>query len=360
MSDVTVLIPAAFEETRALEIRNSISRILENNGISGEVLFPPHGAGSGSHLPGPDSIPHPDLVHQAGFSNWLYSTLKTASADIIVVIMPSCLPYIRDVPVLYSEIIGGGCDLVAAQCSGPGKKAGGSAKRMAYRVETIVSRLLFPHISDPLSGFFAMKKTVIGQVQLSRTASCVLLEIVAKGRWTRYHAIPLTEPDMRFAFETAPGLQFIAYLRHILSISLYSVRHRDSAGWKEMFNAIKFGIVGLSGILVNEGALVYLKEYTGYPLPVSGFIAIELSIVSNFLLNDFWTFKHERSKKLTNPVHRFVSYNLVSIGGMVINIVSLVFFTEVLGIHYLVSNLIGIFIAFSWNFVVNRKTTWGV
>ena len=45
---------------------------------------------------------------------------------------------------------------------------------------------------------------------------------------------------------------------------------------------------------------------------------------------------------------------------MVINIVSLVFFTEVLGIHYLVSNLIGIFIAFSWNFVVNRKTTWGV
>ena len=90
------------------------------------------------------------------------------------------------------------------------------------------------------------------------------------------------------------------------------------------------------------------------------FVAIELSIINNFVWNDIWTFGNEKNQKISLVTHRFFSYHIVSIGGMLINIGVLVFFTEILGIYYLISNLVGIFVAFSWNFLVNRLTTWRI
>ena len=52
----------------------------------------------------------------------------------------------------------------------------------------------------------------------------------------------------------------------------------------------KFGIVGLSGIAINEGILIYLKEFASFEIWIASPIAIELSIMSNFISNDLWTF----------------------------------------------------------------------
>ncbi|HQD27520.1 MAG TPA: GtrA family protein [Methanoculleus thermophilus] len=31
---------------------------------------------------------------------------------------------------------------------------------------------------------------------------------------------------------------------------------------------------------------------------------------------------------------------------------------DIAGVYYLVANLVGIFVAFAWNYVVNRRYTW--
>src|SRR6267143_5243224 len=60
---------------------------------------------------------------------------------------------------------------------------------------------------------------------------------------------------------------------------------------------IKFNIVGLTGVFVNEGLLIALQSVGVYVLTASA-VAIEVSILSNFILNDFWTFRDRRSGHL--------------------------------------------------------------
>src|SRR5262245_41946521 len=58
---------------------------------------------------------------------------------------------------------------------------------------------------------------------------------------------------------------------------------------------LKFAMVGISGVLVNEGLLWLCTELFFTPLPhdvrilVGGAVAIGGSIFTNFLLNDVWT-----------------------------------------------------------------------
>ena len=54
---------------------------------------------------------------------------------------------------------------------------------------------------------------------------------------------------------------------------------------------LKFCLVGGSGILVNEGLLFLLTEFGGLYYLWSSAIAIEASIITNYILNDFWTFR---------------------------------------------------------------------
>lgn len=73
---------------------------------------------------------------------------------------------------------------------------------------------------------------------------------------------------------------------------------------------LKFSLVGLSGVLVNLGSF-QLALGLGVHKFLASPIAIELSIISNFLLNNFWTFADR-----TMPGRRRIrglKYNLVSL-----------------------------------------------
>ncbi|MDH7593399.1 MAG: GtrA family protein [Methanomicrobiales archaeon] len=125
--------------------------------------------------------------------------------------------------------------------------------------------------------------------------------------------------------------------------------------WRQAF---RYGLVGLSGIIVNMGVLYYLTERVGLYYLLSSLVAIELSILSNFILNDLWTFRERREIASPNRVKRAFAFHLVSAGGLVINWSILFSLTEYAGFYYLHSNLIGILAGFIWNYLVNRHYTW--
>lgn len=116
----------------------------------------------------------------------------------------------------------------------------------------------------------------------------------------------------------------------------------------------KFSIVGLTGVGVNSGMLYILYQVFRLPLIPASALSVETAIISNFLLNTFWTF-HERSPS----IHRFARFNLISLGGMLITVATLQSLVEVAGLHYQVANLIGIALATAWNFGLNLIWTWG-
>ncbi len=118
----------------------------------------------------------------------------------------------------------------------------------------------------------------------------------------------------------------------------------------------KFAAVGLSGLAVNEILLFLLTDTFGFYFVLSGIIAVETSIITNFLLNERWTFS-DRNKK-DSVKKRFGKYNAVSLAALAINVTLLFCFTMFFGIYYLVSNILAIIVVFSWNYFVNIRFTW--
>jgi dolichol-phosphate mannosyltransferase len=119
---------------------------------------------------------------------------------------------------------------------------------------------------------------------------------------------------------------------------------------------LKFGIVGASGILVNMGILYVLTEYASLKYFIASPIAIETSILSNFFINLVWTWS-DRSG-VGSVWTKLVRYHIgAGATAIFVNYLILVGLTELVHLHYLVSNLIGIAFGTLSNFVVNDLWT---
>lgn len=118
----------------------------------------------------------------------------------------------------------------------------------------------------------------------------------------------------------------------------------------------KFALVGLTGLLISEAVLFFFTEIMGFFYIVSGIIAVEVSVVGNFLMHERWTFSDRERKD--SYLRRLGKYNLISIAGMFLNVLFLYILTEFFGIYYLISNILAAFIVFNWNYFVNLKKTW--
>ena len=59
----------------------------------------------------------------------------------------------------------------------------------------------------------------------------------------------------------------------------------------------RFALVGLSGVIVNLAALHLFAGVLGIHEVVASALAIETSIVTNFLLNDAFTFRDRRAPR---------------------------------------------------------------
>ncbi len=349
MPDITILIPAILEFPVVDDIRVTVSALLKNTGIVGEIRFLP--------------LPHASLNgsgegDRKRAARWLYSEITGETAEIIVILPPAFFPYAREIPKIFRDLSTGPNDLITMSGTGIHRAETKKHQRSAELIRCL-SRFLFPQISDPVCEFFAIKKAVIRDADLNPEAVCPLLEILAKGTWRCPHELRLSDPDRNIIRDQNTQESFLRVFQQLFSITIYSVLHRESAGWREIQKVIKFGIVGASGIIVNMGVLFALTEFFQVYYLFSSLIAIELSIITNFLLNDFWTFRKDKAGKITRRFHRFISYNIVCVGNVLINISALYVFTELLGINYLISNFIGIVIAFIWSFGINRRITWG-
>ena len=80
----------------------------------------------------------------------------------------------------------------------------------------------------------------------------------------------------------------------------------------------RFCMVGASGVGVNLGVL-YVAQSLGFLASISSAIAIQLSICSNFILNEFWTFQPQESERDLKQIgHRAIRFQLVSLVGAVV------------------------------------------
>lgn len=121
---------------------------------------------------------------------------------------------------------------------------------------------------------------------------------------------------------------------------------------------LKFCLVGLIGIFLNQTLLWFFTTKIGIYYLISSAIAIEITILNNFILNYTWTFKDKNINGCF--LKKIIKYNIVSYSVDFLNIIILFILVSLLGIHYLVSNLIGIFSVVILKYILHIKWTWHI
>jgi len=117
-------------------------------------------------------------------------------------------------------------------------------------------------------------------------------------------------------------------------------------------------MVGAFGTSINMGLLWVLTEFAGLVYLASAAIAIETSILCNYTVHTFFTFSDHRPATIKAFFFRMLKYNMVSLMGMAINMAILWFFTEIVGLYYLLSNIIGIISVTVWRYFISKRWIW--
>src|SRR5919198_1224268 len=127
-------------------------------------------------------------------------------------------------------------------------------------------------------------------------------------------------------------------------------------GWKaRLLTACRFGLVGASGLLVNEGLLwAWVTAVHGHYL-VGAVVATQGSTLWNFFLLERWVFLHAKARR---PLVRLLSFATVNNSTLLLRIPLLALLTSGLHVHYLVSNAITLVVLFALRFVLSDQFIW--
>ncbi|CAL9564991.1 Undecaprenyl-phosphate 4-deoxy-4-formamido-L-arabinose transferase [Streptomyces sp. enrichment culture] len=225
-----------------------------------------------------------------GLGGAVVEGLKAASSDWVVVMDGDCQHPPSLVPELVATGERAGAELVvASRYIEGGSRAGlaGGYRVAVSRGATWLAKALFPRrlhgISDPMSGFFAVRRSAVTADVLKPLGYKILLELAVRSRPRTVTEVPFVFQD-RFAGESkSTAREGLRFLRHLAGLRVESPLAR----------MVVFGLIGLSGFVPNLAALWALTEAGMHYLPAE-IVANQFGVAWNFLLIERLLFRERR------------------------------------------------------------------
>jgi dolichol-phosphate mannosyltransferase len=214
----------------------------------------------------------------------------------------------EDVPRLLAEIENGADFVIGSRYVRGGSlpKEWNLVRRLNSLGGNLAARYIagIPHIRDCTAGFRAIRASLLQRInfddlRVQGYAFQVALLHAAVKEDARITEIPVDFANRQSGESKLRFSDIIEFASNVWWIRLQNSR-----------TFIKFAIVGASGVLVNLGFFT-LFLMLGMNMYIASPIAIELSIVWNFLFNNYWTFRWRRTSTRTRI--RGLKFNLVSI-----------------------------------------------
>lgn len=295
---------------------------------------------------------------ERGLSTAVIRGWQVASGEILGVIDGDLQHPPEILLALWGEMAKGAELAVASRnVDGGGVSEWSILRRFLSRGAQILGLLILPEVigrlSDPMSGYFMVRRSAIVNQALSPVGYKILIEVAARGqiRW-------IAETGYIFRERVAGASkvtwkQYLEYIQHLLTlrVSLWPVTR-----------FLRFGVVGFSGVFVDLGIFYLLRTGLGFALTRSAIFSSEIAIINNFLWNDLWTFGDISSKQqgLHQRLRRFIKFNLVCLSGVILNvsIVNLLF--NLAHVNEYLAKLMAIAMVTFLNFWLNLKLSWRV
>ncbi len=259
---------------------------------------------------------------------------------------------------LWGEIKRGGDMAVASRhVEGGGVSDWSVVRRFLSRGAQTLGLIILPEVigrvSDPMSGYFMIRRQCIAGRTLSPVGYKILIEVLARGRVPWIGEVGYVFQERQEGESKVTSKQYVDYLQHLL-------RLRFSLG--PVARLLRFSAVGLTGVFVDMLVLYLLSDVVGWKLTRSKIISSELAIINNFLWNDSWTFGDISSQQpgKRQRLKRLLKFNTVCLTGLVLNVLLLNLIYNFVVPNKYAANLIAIAAVTIWNFWLNMKLSWRV
>jgi dolichol-phosphate mannosyltransferase len=264
-----------------------------------------------------------------------------------------------------------GADLAIASrhIEGGGVSDWGFMRRLLSRGAQLLGLIILPEVlgrvSDPMSGYFMLRRSAIAGCEMNPLGYKILIEILGRGKVGEVAEVGYVFQERKAGESKVTWKQYVEYILHLLKLRssgrVGRLRQRYSLPVKRF---LRFALVGFSGVFVDMTIFYLLSDPTTlhWGLTRSKVIAAEFAILNNFLWNDLWTFRDISSYQIGwgKRIKRFIKFNLVCLLGVFLNVAILNIFYNYLHINRYLANLIAITLVTAWNFWINLKLSWRV
>lgn len=295
-------------------------------------------------------------AYVAGFKK----AMKEMGADVVMEMDADLQHDPADVPLLIKKIDEGYDFVTGSRYSG----GGGIPKEWAFRRKfwswggNLFARIVLGpfHLADFTNSFRATRvKGVMDQIDLDSLLSDGFAYKFDSLHRTHKVGAKMTEVPIQFGLRDRGNSKMeqnnmLESLKVVLTIRI-----------QESISFVKFAIVGVVGFITDTAIFNILRVTvlpSNYSSAASGFIAMILT----FLLNNTWSFSHNKIVSFKGKMKMFVPYAISSYIPIVFRSWLVGYAVVRVGDTALVANtafLIGVAIGLVWNYAIYSKIIWG-
>ena len=356
MPELSVVIPAYRERDNVLPLLERLERALA--GRDWEAIFVVDDASDRT-----DDVvreraqrdPRVRVVHRIGrrgLASACIEGMLASSAPYLAVIDADLQHDESLIPELLARLRDGDADIAVAsrylEGASTGELAAGRVR--LSRLASALSRVLTRDLTDPMSGFFMVRRAFLERVvrRLYGRGFKILLDLIAAARGEARIAELPYRMRSRLHGESKLGARVIAEFFMLILYHLF--------GRLLPARFFLFAAVGATGLAVHLAVLWFAFTATGAFLP-SQLAATLVAMTSNFFLNNAFTYGDQRlgGRRLWRGLLSF--YLACGLGAFINVAVAEWLFLK--SAAYWAAGLAGALIAALWNFFTTASFTWG-
>jgi dolichol-phosphate mannosyltransferase len=349
---VSVILPTYNESGNIGVIVPNITTTFLKGNIIGEIIVvdddSPDGTADAARR---ISRTHPVRVHvrkgERGLASAVLKGFELARGDILIVMDADLSHPVDKIPEMIRPIVEGTCDATVGTryMVGGGCENWPLARKFMSKGAGIIAKGV-TGLSDPTSGFMAVRKAAIAGKTFDPIGWKIVLEVIVKANLS-FREVPIYFKD-RYLGESKLTLKVQRdYLRHLWKLYCFK--------YETLFQFIKFCAIGSSGVLIDTVVLVGLVELLFLDPRFAAVFSFLAAVSWNYVFNRLWTFKRE--KKGTSNI-RYIMFVIVCLFGLLIRIGVMHLLIEYAGMwkgrYYVFASMAGILAATIFNFMGSK------
>jgi len=293
-------------------------------------------------------------VGRRGLAGAVIEGMMASAADIVAVIDADLQHDEALLPKMLDTIETGHADLVIATRYAQSGNAGGGFSKLRRNASTFATRLtnllLKTNVSDPMSGFFMIRRNAIDGIapNLATGGFKLLLDILASA--------PANLKIVEMPYQFRPRQLGISKLDALVIADFFGLLLSKLSGNSISPRFFLFALVGATGLIVHLATLRTVLITTHIPFNAAQFAAALVAMTWNFFLNNALTFRDRRLTGIAAFKGLLSFYLVCSIGTLAnVGVAELIYLRDA---SWWRAGIAGAVMAAVFNYAVSSMLTW--